>query len=69
MWRRYLNLLEETFGKISDMLQLMSPTTFLIVDSIPLVDLYDMEAGWGYTSRRKYRGFKLHTAVISYGFL
>ena len=34
-WRRYLNLLEETFGKISRMLQLVSPTTFLIVDSTP----------------------------------
>ena len=66
-WRRYLNNLEETFGKISGMLQLMSPTTFLIVDSTPLVDLYDMEAGWGYTSRGKFRGFKLHTAVNQLG--
>jgi transposase len=66
-WRRYLNLLEETFGKISIMLQLMSPTTFLIVDSTPLVDLYDMEAGWGHTSRGKFRGFKLHAAVNQLG--
>ena len=57
------SLLEETFGKISSMLQLISPTTFLIVDSTPLVDLYDMEAGWGHTSRGKFRGFKLHAAV------
>ncbi len=66
-WRRYLSLLEETFGKISSMLQLMSPTTFLIVDSTPLVDLYDMEAGWGHTSRGKFRGFKLHAAVNQLG--
>jgi hypothetical protein len=45
-WRHYLNNLEETFAKISGMLQLVVPTTFLIVDSTPLVDLYDMEARW-----------------------
>ena len=39
----YLVLLEETFEKIADVLQLVTPTTFLIVDSTPLVDLYDME--------------------------
>ena len=66
-WRRYLDLLEETFGKISGMLQLMSPTTLLIVDSTPLVDLYDMEAGWGHTSKGKFRGFKLHAAVNQLG--
>jgi len=66
-WTRYLDLLEETFLKISGMLQLMSPTTFLIVDSTPLVDLYDMEAGWGHTSRGKFRGFKLHAAVNQLG--
>jgi transposase len=66
-WRRYLSLLEETFRKISDMLQLVTPTTFLIVDSTPLVDLYDMEAAWGYTSRGKFRGFKLHAAVNQLG--
>jgi len=66
-WRRYLCLLEETFRKISGMLQLVAPTTFLIVDSTPLVDLYDMEAGWGHTSRGKFRGFKLHAAVNQLG--
>ena len=66
-WRSYLCLLEETFGKISRMIQLMSPTTLLIVDSTPLVDLYDMEAGWGHTSRGKFRGFKLHAAVNQLG--
>ena len=49
------------------MLQLVSPTTLLIVDSTPLVDLYDMEAGWGHTSRGKFRGFKLHAAVNQLG--
>lgn len=66
-WRRYLGLLEETFGKISGMIQLVSPTTLLIVDSTPLVDLYDMEAAWGYSSRGKFRGFKLHAAVNQLG--
>jgi transposase len=66
-WRRYLGLLEETFEKIADMLQLIAPTTFLIVDSTPLVDLYDVEAGWGHTSRGKFRGFKLHAAVNQEG--
>jgi transposase len=66
-WRRYLRLLEETFGKISSMLQLVVPNTLLIADSTPLEDLYDMEARWGYTSRGKFRGFKLHTIVNQLG--
>jgi transposase len=66
-WRRYLCLLEETFEKVAAILQLVEPTTILIVDSTPLVDLYDMEAGWGHTSRGKFRGFKLHAAVNQEG--
>jgi hypothetical protein len=66
-WRRYLALYEETFARTADMLQLLTPTTHLIVDSTPLVDLYDMEAGWGHTGRGKFRGFKLHTAVNQLG--
>jgi IS5 family transposase len=66
-WRRYLSFLEETLAKISSMLQLVEPTTLLIVDSTPLVDLYDMEAGWGHTGRGKFRGFKLHAAVNQLG--
>ena len=66
-WRRYLSLLEETFVNIADMLQLIEPTKAVIVDSTPLVDLYDMEAGWGHTSRGKFRGFKLHAAVNQLG--
>jgi hypothetical protein len=49
------------------MLQLIAPTTLLIVDSTPLVDLYDIEAGWGHASRVKFRGFKLHAAVNQLG--
>jgi transposase len=66
-WRRFLSLLEETFIKIADILQLAVPTTIAIVDSTPLEDLYDMEAKWGYTSRGKFRGFKLHAAVNQSG--
>jgi hypothetical protein len=66
-WRRYLNLLEQTFVKIANILQLAVPTKIAVVDSTPLVDLYDMEAQWGYTSRGKFRGFKLHAAVNQLG--
>jgi transposase len=66
-WRRYFSFLEETFAKTSGMLQLVTPTTLLIVDSTPLEDLYDMEARWGHTSRGKFRGFKLHAAVNQLG--
>jgi hypothetical protein len=66
-WKRHFNLLEETFAKISSMLQITVPTTIIIVDSTPLVDLYDMEAGWGHTGRGKFRGFKLHAAVNQLG--
>ncbi len=66
-WRRYLSILEETFTTIADILQLAVPTTIAVVDSTPLVDLYDMEAEWGHTSRGKFRGFKLHAAVNQLG--
>ena len=66
-WRRYLSLLEETFKKISGMLQLIAPTTLLIADSTPLEDLYDLEAGWGYTSEGWFRGFNLHAVVNQLG--
>jgi hypothetical protein len=42
-WRRYLNLLEETFKKTTEIIQEIVPTTHLIADSTPLIDLYDME--------------------------
>ena len=66
-WRHYLSFLEETFINIADMLQLIEPTKAVIVDSTPLVDLYDMEARWGHTGRGKFRGFKLHAAVNQLG--
>ena len=62
-WRRYLSLLEETFINLADMLQLIEPTKTVIVDSTPLIDLYDKEARWGQTGRGKFREFKLHAAV------
>jgi hypothetical protein len=66
-WRRYLTILEQTFLRTADMLQLIEPTSILVVDSTPLVDLYDMEAQWGHTSRGKFRGFKLQAAVNQSG--
>ncbi|MCL4430543.1 MAG: transposase [Chloroflexi bacterium] len=66
-WRRLLVLLEETFIKIANILQLAVPTTIAVVGSTPLEDLYDMEAEWGHTSRGKFRGFKLHAAVNQLG--
>ena len=66
-WRRYLSQLEETFQRTANMLKLIAPTTHLIADSTPLVDLYDMEAKWGFTSRGRFRGFKLHAVVNQLG--
>jgi transposase len=66
-WRRYLSLLEETLKNTANMLKLMMPTTHLIADSTPLVDLYDMEARWGITSRGPFKGFKLHAVVNQAG--
>jgi hypothetical protein len=66
-WRRCLNVLEEVFIKIADIVQLAIPTKIAVVDSTPLVDLYDMEARWGHTSRGKFRGFKLHAVVNQIG--
>jgi len=66
-WRRCLSLLEETFIKTADILQLVVPTKIAVVDSTPLVDLYDMEARWGHAGRGKFRGFKLHAAVNQLG--
>jgi hypothetical protein len=37
-WSRYLSILEETFVKIADILQLAVPTRIAVVDSTPLVD-------------------------------
>jgi hypothetical protein len=66
-WRRYIYLLEETFQKTADTIQVLVPTTHLIVDSTPLVDLYDMEAKWGFSSRGPFKGFKLHAVVNQLG--
>jgi hypothetical protein len=66
-WRRCLCLLEESFVKIADILQLAIPTKIAVVDSTPLEDLYDIEAEWGHTSRGKFRGFKLHAVVNQLG--
>jgi hypothetical protein len=65
-WRRCLSLLEETFINMADMLQLIEPTTIVVVDSTPLVDLYDMEARWGHTGRGKFRGFMQPSTSLVY---
>ena len=66
-WRRHVNLLEDAFKKTAKMIELMMPTTHLIADSTPLVDLYDMEARYGITSRGPFKGFKLHAVVNQAG--
>ena len=66
-WRRCLTLLEETFKKTANIVQVLVPTTHLIADSTPLVDLYDMEAKWGFTHRGRFKGFKLHAVVNQLG--
>jgi hypothetical protein len=46
---------------------MLVPTTLTVADSTPLVDLYDMEADWGFTGREPFRGFKLHAIVNQIG--
>lgn len=66
-WRRYITVLQEIFQKTADIIQTLVPTTTLIADSTPLIDLYDMEAKTGFTSRGHFRGFKLHAIVNQLG--
>jgi len=66
-WRRYADLLEEVFEWFSRLVRMLVPTRLLVVDSTPLVDLYDLEADWGFTGRGPFRGFKLHAAVNQLG--
>ena len=66
-WKRYLKILEETFKKTAAIIQVIVPTTTLIADSTPLIDLYDMEAKWGFTHRGRFKGFKLHAVVNQLG--
>jgi hypothetical protein len=66
-WKHYLTLLKETFQKTANIIQTLVPTTILIADSTPLVDLYDMEAKWGFSSRGPFKGFKLHAVVNQLG--
>ncbi len=66
-WRRYFAVLEEAFQKTANIIQALVPTTHLIADSTPLVDLYDMEAKWGFSSRGPFKGFKLHAVVNQLG--
>jgi hypothetical protein len=65
-WRRYAGLLDEVFGWFARLVRMLAPTTLLIVDSTPLID-YDLEAGWGFTGRGPFKGFKLHAAVNQLG--
>ncbi len=66
-WKRYLNLLEQAFKKTANLIQILVPTTHLIADSTPLIDLCDLEAKPGYTSRGHFKGFKIHVVVNQLG--
>jgi len=66
-WRRYIKILEEVFKKTADIVQVLAPTTHLIADSTPLIDLCDLEAAWGFTCRGRFKGFKLHAVVNQVG--
>jgi len=66
-WRCYADLLGRVFEWFSRLVRMLVPTRLLVVDSTPLVDLYDMEAGWGFTGRGPFKGFKLHIAVNQRG--
>ena len=65
-WRRYVGLLNKVFEWFSRLVRMVAPTTLLVVDSTPLID-YDLEAGWGFTGRGPFKGFKLHAAVNQLG--
>ena len=66
-WKRYLHILQDVFQQTAKIIQMIVPTTHLIVDSTPLVDLHDLEAKWGFTHRGRFKGFKLHVAVNQLG--
>ena len=66
-WRRYAGILEGAFDSLSAMVQALVPTRLLIVDSTPLMDLCDLEAEWGFTSKGAFKGFKLHACVNQHG--
>ena len=66
-WMRYFSILDEVFAKLSKAVQLIASTSLLVADSTPLVDLYDMEAKWGFTTKGRFRGFKLHAIVNQLG--
>lgn len=66
-WRRYLDVLDDVFERLSRTLQMLAPNSLLVADSAPLVDLYDLEAKWGFTTRGRFRGFKLHAVVNQLG--
>jgi len=66
VWRYYLNLLEEVFVKVTDMLQLAVPTKVAVIDSTHLVNLCNLEAAWGHTSRVKFRGLSFMLLLISF---
>jgi len=66
-WRRYAGVLAEVFKSLSGMVQALMPTRLLVVDSTPLIDLYDLEAEWGFTSKGAFKGFKLHACVNQNG--
>ncbi len=66
-WRRYAEILKKVFEILADLLQRPLPCKLLVVDSTPLEDRRDPEAGWGYTSRGPFKGFKLHVAVNQEG--
>ena len=55
------------FKKAAGIIQMLMPTTHLIADSTPLVDLYDLEAKWVFSSRGPLKGFKLHVVVNQFG--
>ena len=66
-WRHYLSVLEEVFVVIANILQLAIPTKLAVIDSTPLIDLYDIKNRWSHSRRGKFRGFKLYTAVNQLG--
>ncbi len=49
------------------MLIVVLPTTLIVVDSTPLIDLYDVDTSWGKSSHEWFKSFKIHTSVNQQG--
>lgn len=68
VWKKtYSDLVIYVFNKLSAIIQMITPTELLIIDSTPLVDEEDPDAKVGFNSRGPFKGFKIHLSVNQAG--